>query len=193
MQHVCRFARATIRLARGDGRGAAADSDAAIEHARAIRDPQALIPSLAAQAFLLASTGDVAGAVRTLTELAEARRTLESEWPGAWVVDLAFALLELGREAELVAVEDELRAGGRWRDAAVAISHGDLLGAAGILHATGAAAFEAHARLRAAARLTSEGRHAEAEQQLQRALAFYRSVGATRYIREGEALLAAAS
>ncbi len=46
-------------------------------------------------------------------------------------------------------------------------------------------------RLRAAERLVADGRRAEADVQLQKALAFYRSVGATRYIREGEALLAA--
>jgi hypothetical protein len=34
---------------------------------------------------------------------------------------------------------------------------------------------------------------AEADEQLQLALGFYRSVGATRRIRDGEALLAAAS
>ena len=39
--------------------------------------------------------------------------------------------------------------------------------------------------------LVAEGRRAEADIQLQKALASYRSVGATRYIREGEALLAA--
>jgi hypothetical protein len=75
----------------------------------------------------------------------------------------------------------------------MAIARGDLVGAADILQASGAAALEAHARLRAAGRLTADGRHAEAEEQLQRALAYYRSVGATRYIREGERLLAAAS
>ena len=46
-------------------------------------------------------------------------------------------------------------------------------------------------RLRAAELLVADGRRAEADVQLQKALAFYRSVGATRYIREGEALLAA--
>ncbi len=35
-----------------------------------------------------------------------------------------------------------------------------------------------------------EGRRAEADEQLHRALAFYRSVGAKRYVREGEQLLA---
>ena len=52
---------------------------------------------------------------------------------------------------------------------------------------------EADARLRAAEKLVGEGRSTEADEQLQRALAFYRSVGATRYVREAEALLTAAT
>ena len=53
--------------------------------------------------------------------------------------------------------------------------------------------FEAHARLRAAEQLRIEGRHADANEQLERALAFFRSVGAVRYVRRGEALLAASA
>jgi hypothetical protein len=57
----------------------------------------------------------------------------------------------------------------------------------------GAVSEEAYARLAAARMLIDEGRRHEADEQLGRALAFYRSVGAKRYVREGEALLAAAS
>jgi hypothetical protein len=39
----------------------------------------------------------------------------------------------------------------------------------------------------------AQGRRAEADEQLQQALAFYRSVGATRYVRECEALLPASA
>ena len=39
--------------------------------------------------------------------------------------------------------------------------------------------------------LIQQDRRAQADVELRRALAFYRSVGATRYIREGELLLAA--
>ena len=49
---------------------------------------------------------------------------------------------------------------------------------------------EAYARLRAAKALIAKGRRPEADAELHHALAFYRSVGATRFIREGEALLA---
>jgi hypothetical protein len=52
---------------------------------------------------------------------------------------------------------------------------------------------EADARLRAAEKLVGEGRRTEADEQLQSALAFYRSVGATRYVREAEALLTSAT
>jgi hypothetical protein len=45
--------------------------------------------------------------------------------------------------------------------------------------------------LKATEQLAAAGRRAEADAQLQRALAYWRSVGATRYIREGEALFAA--
>jgi hypothetical protein len=47
-----------------------------------------------------------------------------------------------------------------------------------------------YARLRAAETLSADGRRAEAAVQLERALVFYRSVGATQYISEGEAVLA---
>jgi hypothetical protein len=57
----------------------------------------------------------------------------------------------------------------------------------------GARPEEAWARLHAAERFVREDRRHEGDEQLQQALAFYRSVGASRYVREGEALLATAS
>jgi hypothetical protein len=57
----------------------------------------------------------------------------------------------------------------------------------------GAATEEAYARLTASRVFVEQGRRAEADAQLQRALAFYRTVGASRYVREGEVLLAASA
>src|SRR5439155_11451121 len=57
----------------------------------------------------------------------------------------------------------------------------------------GAVTQEAWFRLRSAEQLVHKGRRAEADEQLRPAPAFYRSVGATRWIREGEALLAASA
>jgi hypothetical protein len=49
---------------------------------------------------------------------------------------------------------------------------------------------EAYARLRAAETLAAAGRRDEGGEELERALEFYRRVGAVRYLREAEALLA---
>jgi hypothetical protein len=57
----------------------------------------------------------------------------------------------------------------------------------------GAARSAALARLRAAQELVATGRPAEASDQLRQALGFFRSVGAARFIREGEGLLAASA
>ncbi len=78
----------------------------------------------------------------------------------------------------------------RWTEAALAELRGDFAAAAAVYDEMGVRYSEALARSRAAEQLVAEGRRAEADEQLQRSLAFWRSVGATRYIREGEALLA---
>jgi hypothetical protein len=52
---------------------------------------------------------------------------------------------------------------------------------------------QAYTRLAASRDLVEQGRRPEADEQLQRALAFYRAVNASRYVREGEALLAASA
>jgi hypothetical protein len=70
---------------------------------------------------------------------------------------------------------------------------GDFVRAADILQEIGDASTEAFCRLRAAEALVAKGRRAEADEQLRPALAFYRGVGATRYVREGEAVLAASA
>jgi hypothetical protein len=57
----------------------------------------------------------------------------------------------------------------------------------------GATTCEAFFRLHAAESFVAEDRRAEADEQLRAALAFYRGVGATRYVREGEALMAASA
>jgi hypothetical protein len=72
-----------------------------------------------------------------------------------------------------------------------AILERNFLQAADIFEQAGSISEAALARLRAAEQFVREGRRVEADEQLAKALAFYRSVGATRCIREGEALLAA--
>jgi hypothetical protein len=67
---------------------------------------------------------------------------------------------------------------------------GDFGRSAEIYEEIGSLPDEAFARLRAAEALIREGDRAQGDEQLQRALGFYRSVDATAYIRDGEALLA---
>ena len=69
-------------------------------------------------------------------------------------------------------------------------ARGDVRRAADVLARDRRTSRGVRARLRAASALVAEGRRPKADEQLQAALAFYRSVGATRYIRRGEALLA---
>lgn len=80
-----------------------------------------------------------------------------------------------------------------WVRSGAAYGCGDRVGAAEIFAEIGARASEAYCRLGAAQMLVEEGRRAEADEQLGYALAFYRSVGAKRYVRAGESLLAASA
>jgi hypothetical protein len=74
-----------------------------------------------------------------------------------------------------------------------ALVQGDYVTAADRYADVGAKTYEAHSRFRAAKRLLDLGQQAAATEELGRALAFYRSVGATHYLREGEALLRASA
>jgi hypothetical protein len=76
----------------------------------------------------------------------------------------------------------------RWVDAARRALAGDYLGAAEVYAAMPLRPIEADARLRAAEALIAEERREGAESQLEQALAFWRAVGATRYLRRAEQL-----
>ena len=104
------------------------------------------------------------------------------------LVELALVAEELGYVDELAAMIEH-GAATMWTDAAGAFLRGDVVRAAELLHEIGDADLESLARLRGARRLLAEGRRAEANHQLQRSLTFWRSVGATRFIRQAEELL----
>jgi hypothetical protein len=102
-------------------------------------------------------------------------------------------MADLGREEALRAAVDRSHLGEAWRRVVDSLVRGDYVTAADRYADLGARAYEADSRLWAAKRLLDVGDHAAAAEQLRRALAFYRSVGATRYLREGEALLRASA
>jgi hypothetical protein len=75
-----------------------------------------------------------------------------------------------------------------WVAAARDYLAGNLERAADIYARIGSRPDEAYARLRAAGQLARDGDATRADAQRKKALEFYRSVGATRYIHEAEAL-----
>jgi predicted ATPase/class 3 adenylate cyclase len=184
LEHGIRMERAEVRLARGDVDGAFVDVSKALGQARRAKDPQALLPTLARAARLYAEVGQLDEATRLADELLAAPGAVE------WVSTLAPAAPALGRVDEVRATMRGPRLETRWKEAAEAVLAGEFERAADVYHEIGDIPEEAATRLRAAERLVRQHRRAEADAQLQKALAFYRSVGATRYLREAEALLA---
>jgi class 3 adenylate cyclase/tetratricopeptide (TPR) repeat protein len=191
LQRDAHEVRAEIRLARDDVGGALEDVGAALTLGRDAGDPQALYPALATAAFVYANSGEGEKYSACAEELLTMWEATENRTPLYGSPLLAFALSS-DRDRERLANQLERRREMifPWYRVAESVIHDDFLGAAEIYAGAGDVTGEAYARLRAAGQLVGEGRRSEADQQLQRALAFYRSVGATRYIREGEHLLA---
>jgi hypothetical protein len=128
-----------------------------------------------------------------LIGLALARELLSLQGDWVWSrIDLAWVAERLGVDRELRG-QFEMMHPSLGLDALRAVLERDFERAAEGFAEIGSLPDEAFARLRAAERLVAEGRVNAADTQLHQALGFWRSVGATRYIREGEALLAAAS
>jgi tetratricopeptide (TPR) repeat protein len=180
-----RVTRATIRLARGDLEDVLADCDKALEVSRAAKDPQQLVPVLAGCARVFVEMGRMKEAAALADELSDLMGRYRATWE---LCDLAVALIALGRIEELRAAVEAARET-RWADALQHYATGEFDRAAEVFAEMGVPRDEADALLRAAEQLVAEGRRAEAHEQLQRALTFYRSVGATRYIRQCEELL----
>jgi class 3 adenylate cyclase/tetratricopeptide (TPR) repeat protein len=181
-----RIRRASVRLARDDLDGALEDVGKVVPLARRAGDPQQRVPWLAQSARLLVD----AGRHEEAREVArEALAPASMQWA---LVDLALVADELGYAEEMA----ELLEGvphTRWIGAMRALLRTDFAEGADTLGEIGSADLEALARLRAGERLVVDGRRAEAAEQLQLSLAFWHSVGATRYIRDAEALLDEAS
>jgi tetratricopeptide (TPR) repeat protein len=185
--------RGLIRLARGDDEGAESDAEQTVELARPVGDPQAVNPDLGMAAAIFLSVGNETRAGETLTEAIESLRRLRHLGFAVMEPYLGWVAVSLGREAELLAELERESFESPWLRVALAAAARDFRAAADVFDGVGIVAHEAFYRLRAAEQFVADGRRAEADEQLRPALAFYRSVGATRYVREGEALLAASA
>ncbi len=179
---ACLYARTQMRLARDDIAGAVADGEVAVTRGRDFPVWGALEWALASHARVLLAAGKRDEAEKLVGELLENWDSHGSGTIPYTVVDLAIALVDLDRGDELRAATEAAPEAFRWYAAANAFAAGDYIAGADVYAEIGSLPDEAYARLRS-------GR----EDQVEQALAFYRSVGATRYVREGEALLAASA
>ena len=190
-EYHARTSRARIALARGDVDTALQDVTRALDVGRAAGDRQALVPALSQFAFVACELGLPAEAKPAGDELAKLvaddlapvniHRTIEIAWMAAGL-DCVDSLRELAARAP----DDYI-----WRQAVLAVLDGDYEGAATILHRIGHVD-EGYARLRDGERLLAEGRPGQADVRLREAIAFFRPLGATAYVRRAEELLAGA-
>jgi class 3 adenylate cyclase/tetratricopeptide (TPR) repeat protein len=193
MEMAARIVQAFILLARGEDAAAATDSERVLAVSRGVQDAQVLLPSLAFHGHILYTLGRREEGVALIDELLEQIESKPSALRSHWTLPLAYVLTAEGRAEDLQRVAESAPISTSWLEAAVAYAAGDFDRAAGILADIGAVADEARLRLHAAEALVEAGRRPEADVHLQRALAFYRSVGATGYIRQAEELFAASA
>ena len=175
--------RARVLFARDDVEGARDDIARALDGSRQMAEPQVLLPalSIAARTYLELGQDDAAREVGDEL-MKHARGALD--WR---IVDFAFVAAALGHGDELRQMIERLPQT-KLTAANLGLVSGDYVRAADLLDEGSSVFAAADARRAAAAKLAGEGRQEEAERQLERALGFYRSVGATRYIRDCEAL-----
>jgi len=171
------YNRAAIRIARGEP-GAIEDVERALELAEAASDPQVVVPTRMVAVHVLWTSGERDRPRELLNALAESTETLLSALPNG-LCEVAWLIAELGateRFLELLGLAPP----SPWIHAARLVATGDLSGAAELYDRIGARPEAAYCRLR-----SGDPSH------LETALAFYRSVGASRYAHECEQLLAA--
>jgi len=182
LESDARIWRGRIHLARGDLDGALADAGRALELARESGDPQNLNPALAFAARVQLAAGEWARASELVDGL------LDSIGHGLLKpdlgIDLGVDLVELGHSAAVL----DAALPSRWLDAARSFVAGDPRRAAAVYAEIGSRPDEAYAHLAAARRLSVDGRADEARTEAEAALGFYREVGATAYVEEGEQL-----
>jgi class 3 adenylate cyclase/tetratricopeptide (TPR) repeat protein len=186
--------RGRVRLSLGDLGGAVEDAEAALANGRQAKDPQRMQGALAFAAFTAFTTRrtrECEELVDELLRLDPARIWVSHVVPP--ILDLAWVLTGLGRGQDFLDAAAVAGRSGPYLEAGIAFAGGDMERAADLCAEVGVLPNEAYTRLRAAEKLLEEGRRAEAEAQLQRALEFYRSVGAAFYIRQAEALMAASA
>jgi class 3 adenylate cyclase/tetratricopeptide (TPR) repeat protein len=174
--------RAMIMLGRGDAELASRESERALELAREIRDPQMLLPALATGVRVELELDRLQSAAGFAAEILAQKPAMGWMPPS---IELAWAAQQVGITEAVAKWIEAIPFASTWNDAARAILAGDYAEAADIFFQIGSLPDEARARQKAG----EDGDRVQVE----RALEFYRSVGATRYVQQCEALLGASA
>ena len=176
--------RAKIQVARDDVDGARAECQRALTLARGSHDRQWLVEALSNVLDVYADAGLVDEARAIADEI------LAYEPASAYDEVMS----KLARHADFIGLDEgQLRphldaVHTFWRRFAELALAGAFEDLAGMCVEVGFKDLEAEARMRAAETLLEQDRLDEARAELQRALAFYRSVGATRFVRRAESI-----
>jgi hypothetical protein len=186
-----RVNRGLIRLDRGDDAGADQDSAVAFEFVQGSPDPQLLFPVLACRARVLVEIGRQEEAAPLIDDLLARWTSNPFTFASSWLAYAAPPIVALGRQKDLARAARKAPLQTLWLEAALALAD-DPLGSATTYARIGSLTHEAHARLQGAELLAAAGRRDEARAELEPALEFFTRVGATRYVRAAEALLAKA-
>ena len=182
--------RAMIRVARGDAAGALADTELMLGAVRDARDPQAVVPQLARAVWVYAQL-DRTDEARTVA--GELKPWLENDD----VIERVAFLGDFADVAHIVGLENDARRtvtaapAMPWRDALLATLDGDFVRAAETYERMGMPTYAAFQSLRAGETFAAEGRQAEADAQLHKAIAFFRCARAPTFEARAESLLAA--
>ncbi len=179
--------RGRIALAQGDLAVAEEDVESMLEYAAVNDYDEELFPALALAAHTAQALGNIEAA-------RAARRRFHARWEQIrGLTTTAPQLAEFaaipGDEEALAEAAALLPDASRWKHAVIAIAAGRHQDAADRYREIGSHPLEAGAHLLGAHHAAGHGRHADAARHAERALAFYRSVGATLYAGQAEALV----
>ena len=189
IEGLARITRAEIGFARGETNAALEDMKASLAQAREIHNPQRLLPALAEAARMRAILGQTEEARRLAHEALDIARQHPQLSPALNNFDLVIDDLAIADDLrEIVDRAPE----GPWKNVVLATANGDLASVAAFFADTGLASREADVHLALGERHVRAGRRAEGVAELEKALAFYRSVDATLFIERVERLLAEA-
>jgi tetratricopeptide (TPR) repeat protein len=179
LEPTARLVRALISLARDDRETASRETLHAERISRESNDPQMVTPSLAVRLRMELEAGSLDQAGAIAAELLDQPRRVEWMPPGT---ELAWAAPSLGIEDAARQWIKTTATESKWNDAALLILDGEFGRAADVFAEIGSLPDAARALLGAGD-----------PESIGKALDFFRSVGATRYVREAESLLTASA